>query len=465
MRRLLALLLAAALALVGCSGSDPESAGSTAPAATTESTAEEAPVDATATVEAPVEIPDTGVGEMATFLVDLVNQDEEVLTTDLDGRLSPILLDAISAEELAEVLNSAIRPARPFVVTAYQGSDTQAVATLGGELGAPLDMSLALDEDGLLSGVLFTPSAGAHESATSIEEVDSRLAALPTTTRALVTLTQPDGSTSELLSLDPDDAAPLASIFKLYVLLAVAEAVDDGSLAWDEQLTLTEDLYSLPAGEFEGVFEVTVREAAAAMISVSDNTATDLLIDRIGREAVESAVVAAEHFDPSLMRPLLTTRELFQLGWGEGGYPERWSEADESARRGMLEEIAGSPLVVEEGNEEAVWDEGLDWFASAQDIAAVHRVLAAFEDPVVEEILTINPGIGLELDTTAWPVIAFKGGSSVGVLTGSWRAEREDGAVLTVVVLTSTTDPMESILAQTEVFGLVEDIFVIAART
>ena len=49
------------------------------------------------------------------------------------------------------------------------------------------------------------------------------------------------------------------------------------------------------------------------MIAISDNTATDLLIDAVGRDAVEAALVTAGHAAPELNRPFLTPRELFVL--------------------------------------------------------------------------------------------------------------------------------------------------------
>lgn len=81
-----------------------------------------------------------------------------------------------------------------------------------------------------------------------------------------------------------DMSLPLASIFKLYVLLAVSDAVKAGTLSWDDKLTITKDgkalgsagLDKLPPGA-----QITVRTAAQQMISASDNMATDLLIERM----------------------------------------------------------------------------------------------------------------------------------------------------------------------------------------
>jgi beta-lactamase class A len=59
--------------------------------------------------------------------------------------------------------------------------------------------------------------------------------------------------------------------------------------------------------------QISVLDAAAKMISISDNTATDMLINLVGRSEVEAALTEAGMANPSLNRPFLTTRETFIL--------------------------------------------------------------------------------------------------------------------------------------------------------
>ncbi|GGH45276.1 serine hydrolase [Microbacterium album] len=266
--------------------------------------------------------------------------------------------------------------------------------------------------------------------------------------------------------MDPHAPAPLASAFKLYVLHAVADAVRAGELTWDDTVTVTDATRSLPSGELQDEPDgtrVTIREAAEKMIAISDNTAADMLIQHVSRERVEAAVAEAGHHDPGLMRPFLTTRELFQLGWGADRAPARaWREGDESERRSLLERIGELPLDVEAADVAgpAVWPDGIDWFASAADTAAVHHALHEMDDPTVRAILAENPGIRTD---GAWQHVAFKGGSSLGVLTGSWLGEATDGTLLTVVVLMSSEDPADLASAQRDLVGLAEDAFRLAS--
>lgn len=78
----------------------------------------------------------------------------------------------------------------------------------------------------------------------------------------------------------------------------------------------------------------------------------------------------------------------------------------------------------------------MEWFATAEDIAAVHRALQGQEDPIIREILSKNPGI----QQNSWDYVGFKGGSSLGVLTGSWFVENPGGESFVLVLQASTED-------------------------
>ena len=92
-------------------------------------------------------------------------------------------------------------------------------------------------------------------------------------------------------SIDPGTAAPLGSAFKLYVLDALGEAVAAGKVRWDQPLTVTAQVKGLPPGELQTEpvgTRVPVLDAAGKMISLSDNTAADMLTSLVGRSAVEA---------------------------------------------------------------------------------------------------------------------------------------------------------------------------------
>lgn len=445
-----ALVAAAALALSACTATEP--------------TLDPSPPETTPPVA--VTIPSTPVGERVQWMIDLINQDADITVADLDGAFDSTFTDAVALPDVVELLNVQIRPAQPIVVTAYEGSESQAVAQVTGAVGDPFAIQMSLTAAGLIDGFVLAP-AEVPDPAQSLDEVKERLDDLGFTVRYSVVRTSPDGASEVLLEEGATALAPMASMFKLYVLLAVHEQVSAGTITWDDVLTVSDENRSLPSGELQNEpngTEVTVREAALKMISISDNTATDMLIERIGRDAVESAVLNSGHHDPTALTPFLMTREMFQLGFGTE-YPviERWAASSVAERRLMLESLTIDLPAIDLAtvNPGAIWQQDLDWFASPADVAAVHEALAELDDPEVNAALTANPGIAI--DPAAWPHVAFKGGSSMGVLTGSWRAVAVDGTTLTVVVMASGDDPAAVAHAQTEIFSLMTDVFTLTA--
>jgi beta-lactamase class A len=86
-----------------------------------------------------------------------------------------------------------------------------------------------------------------------------------------------------------DEPFPLASVFKLGVLVELFRRVDAGEIQLDQRRTVRPEDMS-PGGvilEFlEAGIRPTVRDLAELMIIVSDNTATDLLFKKVGLRSV-----------------------------------------------------------------------------------------------------------------------------------------------------------------------------------
>jgi beta-lactamase class A len=241
-----------------------------------------------------------------------------------------------------------------------------------------------------------------------------------------------DGKCSTVAGTNTDLSLPLASIFKLYVLLAVADAVKAGTVSWNDSLTVTEEakavgsagLEELPAGA-----QVSVRTAAQEMISASDNMATDLLIARLGPGAVERALVAAGHHDPASMTPFPTMHELFSVGWGQPDLREQWKHASRQDRVKLLQQTNSRPFQPDPTRTHTpASPDGVEWYGSAADICRVHAALQAAavgKAEPVKQILSSIPGI--DLDRTKWPYIGAKGGNLPGDLTFSWYAVDHTG--------------------------------------
>jgi beta-lactamase class A len=92
--------------------------------------------------------------------------------------------------------------------------------------------------------------------------------------------------------LKPDQALPAASSIKTPILLVGLEQLEAGKLRWNEPLTLTKEVVGGGAGWMASKPPGTrfpFYEAATEMIRVSDNSATNLLIKRLGGKTALNA--------------------------------------------------------------------------------------------------------------------------------------------------------------------------------
>ena len=90
--------------------------------------------------------------------------------------------------------------------------------------------------------------------------------------------------TGERLERRGDETFPTASLIKVPVLVTVYDLVDKGMLSLDDRLTLLKIDKVPGSGQLQFLHdgaEITVHDAAWLMTTLSDNTATNLLLDRI----------------------------------------------------------------------------------------------------------------------------------------------------------------------------------------
>ncbi|MEY2984963.1 MAG: hypothetical protein RLZZ568_1580 [Cyanobacteriota bacterium] len=95
-----------------------------------------------------------------------------------------------------------------------------------------------------------------------------------------------DLDNGEFVSLDGNQSLSAASTIKIPVAIAFFQAVDQGDIQLHEQIPLTEDVVGSGAGTMQ--YELGKRDSYSAlevvtkMIVISDNTATNMLIKRLG---------------------------------------------------------------------------------------------------------------------------------------------------------------------------------------
>jgi len=101
--------------------------------------------------------------------------------------------------------------------------------------------------------------------------------------------------TDEELPLDADAYYVLASTFKVPVLVEAFFQISAGGLSLAERLPLRTEDKNLPSGVltfFEDGLQPSVRDLLTLMIIISDNTATDILMKRLGIPAITARMAA-----------------------------------------------------------------------------------------------------------------------------------------------------------------------------
>lgn len=132
----------------------------------------------------------------------------------------------------------------------------------------------------------FASSLGRFETKTELTALSQRWQELAASQKDLQVsaflLLLDDGRYAQL---NPDTALPAASSIKTPILLVALELLDAGTLSWNEPLTLTKTTVGGGAGWMASKpigTRFPTHEVATEMIRVSDNSATNLLIERVG---------------------------------------------------------------------------------------------------------------------------------------------------------------------------------------
>jgi len=442
------VVLTVAALLSACTGAADDAPGATPqPGDTGPSDAQDTdePDAAETTGPEAVDLPDSPVGRQLAWVLDTLADEPPADEAVWTERFDEAFLGEVPVQQLRQVFSQF---QADWTVTAYEEAPggREGVATITEPGGSAFEL-LGIVEPGAphrFTGLLFRPPTDPVEPPEDLDELAARLDEAADT-GVLLVADVVDGACEPRHADDADAVVPIGSIFKLYVLGAVADAVAAGEVAWDDEVTVREERKSLPSGTLQDAPDgtpVSVREAARAMIGISDNTATDLLIDLVGREAVEAAQGDLGHHDPSLNVPFLTTRELFQLKWQIGDDERAAYVADDAdGRRAFLDDdLAERPFDVEVADVTTPTElETLEWFATAEDICRAHAGLAerGGDDPVVREVVAANPGVAV--DASVWPYVGFKGGSEPGLMALSWYLESTGGDAQ--VLVTVAVDP------------------------
>jgi len=286
-------------------------------------------------------------------------------------------------------------------------------------------------------GLLFKGAEPRGSAVSSIDAVVKQLATMPGRNGFALSRLE-NGVPVSVAAHTATTALAIGSAFKLVVLAELVRSIEAGERKWGDVVTL--DGSALPGGGYaqqpKGT-RIALRELAERMISVSDNSATDILLFHLGRAKVEAMLPVVGFTDDAGRNvPFLGALDLFKLkGVNGGALGTHYLSLGPAARRAFLDgpvrdtPIAAIPRDLFQNGKPLRIAE-LEWFASPNDlIRAMDWLRRHMDGPAgadLRAILSKNPGIPNAAKN--WHYVGYKGGSEPGVLTMAFLLKGKDGS-------------------------------------
>src|SRR4029079_11464443 len=140
----------------------------------------------------------------------------------------------------------------------------------------------------LLSLALLT---AASSIAAQPNSLDSRIRAEIAPFKGKVFLYAKNLDTGETYSFNGDDRVRTASTIKIAVMIEAFARVSEGKVKWTDEVVLTKEKKVSGSGilaELSDNLHLTLRDAVNLMMILSDNTATNLVLDVLTTDAVNA---------------------------------------------------------------------------------------------------------------------------------------------------------------------------------
>jgi beta-lactamase class A len=225
-------------------------------------------------------------------------------------------------------------------------------------------------------------------------------------------------NTGTTIALNADEPVQTASVIKLGILYEAMIEVREGKAHWDEKITVPAN-YTVGGSGFLQFFDapmtLTLKDVLSLMVIVSDNSATDLAIDRFGVDAVNQRMTQLGLTNTWLYKrigkPAVGTMPADQPKFGLGKTTPR--------EMGLLMETIGRCELHPQGTETVAGEEKfgpVDEQDRAVCKVALHMLSSQFYRTTVPRYLDT-------MDTS-------EHGSGIASKTGSLNAVRNDVAIV-----------------------------------
>ena len=159
------------------------------------------------------------------------------------------------------------------------------------------------------------------------QDLDAKVRARASQTKGSVAVFAKNLDTGAQYSLNGDTKVRTASTIKLPIMVECFKAVADGRVQWSTPLTLTDANRVSGSGvlfEFSEGAQIALRDVMRVMIVVSDNTATNLILDKLTANAVNKTMDELGFKDTRSMRKVRGDGANLKppTGWSDAGQLE-----------------------------------------------------------------------------------------------------------------------------------------------
>ena len=143
---------------------------------------------------------------------------------------------------------------------------------------------------GLLLAV-FASTIAAQTSSSATSALDQQIKAKVASFKGRVSLFAKNLDTGQTYALGADERVRTASTIKIAVMVEAFARVAEGRAKWTDQVVLTKEIKYGGSGilyELSDGLRLTLRDAVNLMMLVSDNTATNIVLDVLTTDAVNA---------------------------------------------------------------------------------------------------------------------------------------------------------------------------------
>ena len=375
---------------------------------------------------------------------------------DINARFSPEALATTSAAQWQMLLQQ-IRSSSPgaVVVDLILSSPTSVTALIGTPgnpaTGRFLNLSTRYAGTGLINALTAPAYAlngsvqfSADRALTMAQAADKFLTLAPGASVLVARINNHQCLPIEARSSTTPRA--IGSIFKVWVLGATAQAVQEGAISPSAVVQLVAAnrvLGSAMAAEPVGT-PVPLSDMATLMMGISDNTATDHLHRLVGRTFAEAQLARFNNANPGLMTPFLSVNENFNLLHAAPAAATAYINGTPDFRRNYVNTVLvpQGPWLGGPSNFAAFIP--ASWQASALDVCEAYAGMRRFtrgSEAMRLADRALSAGVAQPFVRNEWERVWYKGGTLVDsnnsklVLAHSWLLETESRGTFVVVAL------------------------------